>query len=189
MIAGTLALSAMARADLRAELSAFAGAHAADVASSAWHAAQVVAALGEVAPRSLWEACVRDLDVRPWAPWTALAARARGDRAVLARALSTVAASIRDAAPHVGGCDSRPVPETALTALCVEALAPEPRARAAVRRARAFLRARQMTIESMSAAILPDVALGGFAASPVAEMLRVDITAHAALALREKPQR
>jgi hypothetical protein len=125
---------------------------------------------------------VRDLDVRAWAPWTAIAARARGDAAVLARCAPALVASIRDRAPHAGGCSARPVPETALTAVTVEALAPLAAARASVRRARAFLRAWQIPDEP-AAPLLPEIAAGAFPASPVVELLRVDITAHAMLAL------
>jgi len=181
VVAGTLALVSMGGVDVRRELVAWLDAHP-QVASSAWHAAQSVAALGRDAPRSLWDACVRDLDAHPWAPWTAIAARARGDEALLARCAAALERSIRDAPPHAGGCSARPVPETALTAVTVEALAPLPAARAAVRRARAFLRAWQIP-DDPPASLVPDAA-GAFPASPVLETLRVDITGHAMLALR-----
>lgn len=181
VVAGTLALVAMAGIDVRGELRAWVDGHP-ELDASPWHAGQAVAALGPDAPAALWEACVRDLDAHPWAPWTAIAARARGDGAVLARCAPALAASIRERAPHAGGCSARPVPETALTAVTVEALAPLPAARSAVRRARAFLRAWQIPADP-PAPLLPDVAAGAFPASPVVELLRVDITAHAMLAL------
>jgi AMMECR1 domain-containing protein len=181
VVAGTLALVAMSGVDVGRELRAWIEAHP-DVAASPWHAAQAVAALGPDAPSALWDACVRDLDVHPWAPWTAIAAHACGDATVLARCAPVLAASIREAPPHTGGCSARPVPETALTAVTVEALAPLPAARPAVRRARAFLRAWQIP-DDPPAALLPDIAAGAFPASPVVEMLRVDVTGHAMLAL------
>jgi AMMECR1 domain-containing protein len=181
VVAGTLALVSMGGIDVRRELRAWIDGHP-EVAASPWHAGQAVAALGPDAPAALWEACVRDLDVHPWAPWTAIAARARGDDAVLARCAPALAAAIRERGPHAGGCSARPVPETALTAVTVEALAALPAARAAVRRARSFLRAWQIP-EDPPAPLLPAIAAGAFPASPVVELLRVDITAHAMLAL------
>jgi hypothetical protein len=181
VVAGTLALLCLGGVDVRRELLAWLEAHP-EIAASAWHAAQAVAALGSLAPGPLWDACVRDLETRPWAPWTAIAARARGDAAVLARCAPALVASIRDAPPHEGGCSARPVPETALTAVTVEALAPLPAARPAVRRARAFLRAWQIP-DDPPAPLLPDAAAGAFPASPVVESLRVDVTGHALLAL------
>ncbi len=184
VVAGTLALVAEAGIDVRGELSAHLAAHA-EVAKSPWHAAQAVAALGEAAPRPLWSACVADLDVRPWAPWTALAAAARNDTAALARCAPAIVDSIRKRPPHAGGCDVRLIPETALTALAVEALAPLESARAARRRACAFLRSLQITLDA-PAALQVEVAAGAFLASPVSELLRADITGHALLALRRE---
>ncbi len=181
MVAGTLALAVIGGVDVQRDLSAWIGAHPA-VAGSPWHAAQVVSALGQDAPASLWEACVRDLDVHPWAPWTAIAARARRDHAVTARCTPALVDSIRRAAPHAGGTAVRAIPETALTAVTVEALAGLPGTSAAVRRARAFLRAWQVP-EDPPASLACEEAAGAFVASPVVEALRVDITGHAWLAL------
>lgn len=180
VVAGTLALVSLAGVDVRRDLQAWAAARP-ELASSTWHAAQAIAALGKEAPSTLWAACVKDLDVRPWAPWTAIAARARRDDAVLARCASALEASIRSAPPHRGGCSARPIPEVALTAVTVEALASLPGARAGVRRARAFLRAWQ--VPSQPPAPLVCEAAGAFLASPILEALRVDITGHAMLAL------
>jgi AMMECR1 domain-containing protein len=180
VVAGTLALVSLAGVEVRRDLRAWVEARP-ELASSPWHAAQAIAALGKEAPSALWEACVRDLDVRPWAPWTAIAASARGEDGVLARCASALDASIRAAPPHRGGCSARPVPEVALTAVTVEALAPLPGARAGVRRARAFLRAWQVPPEPP--APLVREAAGAFLASPILEALRVDITGHAMLAL------
>lgn len=181
VVAGSLALVSMAGVDVGRDLRAWVEARP-ELASSPWHAAQAVAAIGKEAPSTLWQACVKDLDVRPWAPWTAIAARARGDEAVLARCASALEASIRAAPPHRGGCSARPVPEVALTAVTVEALAPLAAARAGVRRARAFLRAWQVPSEPPAPLVCE--AAGAFLASPILESLRVDITGHAMLALR-----
>jgi hypothetical protein len=186
LVAGTLALVSMAGLDHRRELRAWVAAHP-ELAQSPWHAAQAVAALGPDAPSALWDACARDLDRHPWSPWTAIAARARGDGRALARCIPPIVASIRRAAPHAGGSSTRPVPETALTAVTVEALASVPRAAAALRRARGFLRAWQVP-EDVHASLVPEAA-GAFPASPVVETLRVDITGHAMLALDERPPR
>jgi AMMECR1 domain-containing protein len=183
VVAGTLALVAMGGVDVRRDLRAWAHAHP-ELARNPWHAAQTVAALGRDAPLPLWEACARDLDVHPWSPWTAIAARARGDEGVLARCVPALVDSIRRESPHVGGCGVRAVPETALTAVTVEALAPAESvasARAAVRRGRAFLGAWQIP-DDVPAALVREAA-GAFPASPVVESLRVDVTGHAMLAL------
>jgi hypothetical protein len=182
VVAGTLALVALAGVDLRREVSEHAAASG-EVTKHPWYAAQVVAALGREAPPALWEACVSDLDAHPWAPWTAIAARSVGDARVLARTSTTLASSIRAAPPHTGGCGVRPIPEIALTAVVVEALAAVPRARRAVERARDFLRAWQHMAPAIRAPLRRDVVHGGFPVSPVADLLRVDVTGHALLAL------
>jgi AMMECR1 domain-containing protein len=185
MIAGTLALAVRAGLDVRSRLRAFVQ-ETARAQTSAWHAAQVVTALGTDAPRGLWASCVRDLETRPFAPWTALAARAVGDASVLARTERALVESIRRDAPHRGGAAVTSVPETALTAIVVEALAAsrDASAKHAVRRAREFLRALQFTGERLPVSIDPAVGDGAFPASPVNATLRCDITAHALLALR-----
>jgi hypothetical protein len=78
-----------------------------------------------------------------------------------------------------------PVPETALTALAVEALAHERPAwaRRAVERGLEFLERMQLVEGRIGAALDPQMAYGAFAASPVQDLLRSDITAHALLAL------
>ncbi len=182
-IAGTLALSKIAGVARDAELLALA--RRPDVAKNAWHAAQVVLALGRLAPDPLWRACVANLESSPWAPWTAMAARAIGDSATLARSERALSDSIRTAAPYRGGANVRSIPELALTAAAVEALRPsrDRRARAAVQRGRAFLSSHQFRGESIPAAFDPELAEGGFPLSPVAPGLRSDVTAHALLAL------
>jgi hypothetical protein len=182
--AGTLALAALAGIPVRAALLERARGWR-EVAKIPWHAAQVVAALGKDAPEPLWRACARDLDTRPWAPWTAIAAHNRGDGAVLARVAPALVASLRASSPHRGGAGVTAVPEIALTALTVEALAlvDAPDARAAARRGRAFLARWQIRRGEVPARLDPTMAAGAFPASPVADLLRVDITAHALLAL------
>jgi AMMECR1 domain-containing protein len=185
IVAGTLALARLAGARVDAELEAFARAHRAALIKVAWHAAQVVCALGVRADAGLIKACARDLERSPWAPWTVLAARACGDAELLARAEPTLVASIRADAPHRGGAGVTPVPEIALTAIVVEALAPSraPAARRAVARGQAFLRSWQLVGERLGAAYDLAAARGAFPISPAFDALRCDVTAHALLAL------
>jgi hypothetical protein len=183
MVAGTFALASLAGLDVARELAACASWP--ELVASPWHAAQVVAAMGRAAPEALFRACVLDLDARPWAPWTAIAAHARGDAVVLARTARALADRVRPRAPHAGGCDTTAVPEVALTALAAEALrlAPGREARAALERARSFLLRWQLVPPRIPAALDPELASGAFPASPVADLLRADVTAHALLAL------
>jgi hypothetical protein len=184
MVGGTLALASMAGIRVDAALREVAAAQA--LRRSAWHAAQVVGALGREAPESLWQSCVSHLSVQPWAPWTLLAARARRDASVIESASRAVIASLRETTPHAGGCGVAEVPETAVTALAVEALEglPDPAARRAVRRGCAFLRERQLLAPHIPAELDPDLASGAFAASPVVvDLLRCDVAGHAFSAL------
>ena len=181
--AGTLALAHRAGIDCGRELTERAGADA--VLAAPWHGAQVAAALGPAAPEALWRACVRDLSQRPWAPWTVLAARARGDTATIREGARALVASLRSSSPNEGGCSTTEVPETALTALVVEALdgLDDADARDAVRRGRRFLTRLQLLGEDLPAPLDPNLADGAFSASPVVDLLRCDIVAHALLAL------
>jgi AMMECR1 domain-containing protein len=183
-IAGTLALVALSGVDVRAPLLAMARARP-QIADVPWHAAQVVAALGTAAPSSLWAACLRDLEAKPWAPWTAIAARARDEPATLERTLPTLVASVREDEPNRGGADVTKIPELALTAIALEAIAPArtKEARAALARGRAFLRRWQVRADGVPARFEPRLAAGAFPASPVAELFRVDVTGHALMAL------
>jgi hypothetical protein len=184
MVAGTLALAQMGGVDVHQELGE--AARAEDLRRSPWHAAQVVAALGREAPELLWRACLDHLAKEPWAPWTLFAARARGEGSVTERTSRAVAASIRAEAPYKGGCGASGVPETAVTALAIEALdgLPDMDARHAVRRGRAFLRGLQLVGDRIPPALDADLARGGFAASPVVvDLLRCDVAGHAFSAL------
>jgi AMMECR1 domain-containing protein len=188
-VAGTIALAVLAGVGVKEDLAALAAADAARIARTPWHAAQVVAALGPGAPAALWAACVADLDRRPWAPWTLIAADARGDREVRARAARAVADSLRKDPPHRGGATVTPIPEVALTSIAVEALArhPAPWSRAAAARGRAFVASMQLTGRRLYAALDPSLAEGAFPASPVVDLLRGDVTGHALLALLASP--
>jgi hypothetical protein len=77
------------------------------------------------------------------------------------------------------------VPEIALTALAVESLAGSrrPAARSARARARAFLLRWQLLGPRLRAALDAPSIAGAFPISPVDERARVDVTAHAVLAL------
>jgi hypothetical protein len=178
--AGTLALAALAGIDLRAELSRA-------KPQSAWHGAQVVAALGKDAPKNVYSACIADLDARPWAPWTLIAAHAAGDARTAKRIARTLVASVRSEPPHEGGVTppGGRIPEIALTSLVVEALAAETdrASRAAVDRARRFLLRWQVMPPHVRGPVDLDVAAGAFPLSPVDDGLRCDVTAHAVLAL------
>jgi hypothetical protein len=185
MIAGTLALAALAGIDVEAPLVEFASDP--ELLHVPWHAAQVVAALGARAPERLWQGCVSDLERNAWAPWTAIAAHRRGSTEVFERAIAGLSRGVRGDGPHTGGVGPGAVPELARTAASVEALtlAGDAEALAAVRRARAFLRRHQLRAESYPLSSELDWADGAFPVSPVRDYLQTDVTAHAALALAE----
>ncbi len=181
--AGSVALAVLAGIDFERELAELAGGR--ELRSNAWHAAQVVAALGSRAPRALWRACAADLDAHPWAPWTVIAARVRGDGDVLQRGERALVDSVCRRAPYAGAADVTPVPEVALTAVVAEALAGS-RSRAALaarKRACSFLGRVQLTADRIPAPLDPELAAGAFPLSPILDVLRTDVTAHALLAL------
>ena len=182
-VAGTVALAVMSGVDLAEELSELATTET--VNQNAWHAAQVVAALGRRAPPALFERCVAHLREQPWAPWTAIAADVWGDARVRDRACEALAASIRTEAPYFGAANVTRIPEIALVAVAVEALARSPTraARAAARRATSFLSSVQLLGERIPASLDPDRAEGAFPLSLILDGLRADVTAHALLAL------
>ncbi len=179
-IAGTVALAVLSGLPLRRELLALTGGAA--LARSPWHAAQVVAALGSEAPEALYAA---SLAQQGWAPWTALAAHARGDQRSYARCARALIASLAAEAPHAGGAQVTDPPELALTALTVEALAHASGAAAerARARGRSFLLRHQLAGDKIPAALDPELCRGAFPISPIVPVARADVTAHAIRAL------
>jgi hypothetical protein len=182
-VAGTLALAELAGARVGAPLRVLALQN--DVAAHPWHAAQVACALGTETPNALWNACIRSLDSEPRAPWIALAAARRRDAPVLDHVCTTLAACVREHGPHRGGVGPG-VPETALTAITIEALATSslPLARRACGLAREFLERSQLLSDALPEAPDPDRVHGAFPLTPVHPFLRSDVTAHALIALR-----
>jgi AMMECR1 domain-containing protein len=165
MVLGTLALAARAGLDVPLADEAL----RVDVASaSPWHLAQAASVLGARTPEAVWTAVVRSLESRPFSPYALMAAHARGDAEITQRCASAITSMM----PR----------ETALASAAIEALLPlrSSEAKRAVRDARAFVLARQ--ILDVPAALHPHT-LGAFRASPIAPILRCDITAHAALAV------
>jgi AMMECR1 domain-containing protein len=166
MALGTLALAARAGLDVPLADEA----RRIDVASaSPWHLAQVASVLGSETPEEIWSAVVRSLDARPFSPYALMAAIARGDAAITERCARAIIAGI----PR----------ETALASAAIEALLPlrTSDAKRAVRDWRTFVLERQ--VRDVPAALHPRT-LGAFRASPIAPILRCDVTAHAALACR-----
>lgn len=177
LVAATLALVSLAGLDVRDAL--LEAARAPEVSRTPWYAAEVAAALGADAPEGVWEACVGGLDADPWAPWTAIAARARGDAGALARSEAALVASVR----AYGAVFGDHGPEVARTAATVEALAPfasEP-ARNAAARACGFLA--RVQLAELGEPDHPGAIDGAFPALPGSDLLRTDVTAHALLAL------
>ena len=183
LVAGTLALASLSGVELTEALHAYA--KRPETLAVPWHAAQVVVALGKHAPSELWQACQRNLETEPWAPWTALAAKARGDTATLERAAAALVAAVRDHGPHLGGVGPGSVPEVARTAATVEALMglDSTEARAACTRARAFLLKHQIHGDNCAKAPDPALVHGAFPQTPVRDFLQIDVAGHALLAL------
>jgi hypothetical protein len=183
LVAGTLALAKLAGIPCDAPLRELAANPT--LAAEPWHAAQVVCALGAAAPPALYRACVDALEREPRAPWTALAARTLADHATHARVARTLARLVPAAGAHTGGAGAGSVPEVALTALVVEALAgaPDRGARAARTRALDFVLRQQHLTHVPPDVRTPQTAFGAFPLTPVHAYLRSDVTAHAVLAL------
>jgi hypothetical protein len=165
MVLGALALAV--RAGIDVPLGDFAS-HIDVASASPWHLAQAASVLGDETPDAMWKAVVASLDARPLSPYALMAALARRDAPVVERCTRAIADT------HV--------PETALTAAAIESLLPlrSADAKRAIRRGRDFVLARQVL--DVPAALHPRT-LGAFRASPIAPILRCDVTAHAALAL------
>ncbi|HYQ01452.1 MAG TPA: AMMECR1 domain-containing protein [Polyangiaceae bacterium] len=183
LVAGTVALAVMAGIELSDALIAYAARP--ELLAVPWHAAQVVAALGSRAPAPLWQACKRHLEVEPWAPWTALAAKARGDGETFVRATNALIDAVPEHGPHAGGVGPNSVPELARTAATVEALlsVDSSAARTARARARVFLLEHQVNGNNCIVAADPELVHGAFPQTPVHDYLQIDVTAHALLAL------
>jgi hypothetical protein len=182
LVAGTLALCLLAGIDCGGKLRELA--LAPELLADPWVAAQVSAALGTAAPRELFAAAVRDLDSSSWAPWTLLAAEARGDRVIFERAAEGLVQAVRADAPHRGGVGPG-VPEIARTAVTMECLCrvPSRAARNAVGRARQFLLEQQLFGASYARTPDPRWVSGAFPISPIQHFLQIDVTAHALSAL------
>jgi hypothetical protein len=177
LVAATLALVVLAGIDVRSALTE--AALSPEVARTPWYAAEVATALGGSTPGPVWDACVRGLTNDPWAPWTAMAARARGDQAVYARCEAALCAAL---APD-GAARGPYGPEIARTAATVEALSPfeSEAARAAASSAVAFLVRSQLA--EVGEPMHPGSIDGAFPLVPDGHELRTDATAHALLAL------
>jgi hypothetical protein len=122
---------------------------------------------------------VRGLDADPWAPWTAIAARVRGDAAIFDRCESALMAVVGEDGAVTGPYG----PEIARTAATVEALEPfqTPAARDAAGRACDFLARCQLA--EVGDLLQPFGIDGAFPVIPDNDGLRTDVTAHALLAL------
>lgn len=177
LVAATLALVSLAGVDVQHQLIVAAGAP--EVARTPWYAAQVCTALGTAAPEGLWAACVRGLDGDSWAPWTAMAARVRGDAAVYDRCEEELVRVVDEDGAVVGPHG----PEIARTAATVEALDPfvTPSARDAAERACGFLARKQLA--EVGEPLHVGSIDGAFPLVPDGDLLRTDATAHALLAL------
>lgn len=181
-VAATLALATLAGCDLRQPLleraqrvSAF--------ADRAWYAAQVALALGTDTPCDLWRICVDDLERAHWAPWTARAAARIGDVETHSRAVRYLL-GILTPLDEGGACSVLPAPPIAQVAATVEALAgvDSAEAEARVRAGRAYLRRWQFR-PPFPPGVEAEWALGAWPLSPAHWGLRMDVTAHALLAL------
>ena len=180
-VAGTLALLVLAGVDLESELATLA--RAPSLRMAPWHAGQVMLALGADAPSDLAAVCDASLDQTPFAPWTALGAHRAGHRALFRRATRALADSIRARPPFRGGASATPIPEAGLTAVAAHALALDPKHRRTAELALDYVRRLQLLPDRIPASLDPRLALGGFAASPVNDLLRVDLAGHALSAL------
>ncbi|HET9929383.1 MAG TPA: AMMECR1 domain-containing protein [Polyangiaceae bacterium] len=175
-IAATWALASLAGIRCEAVLGELARAPA--LHAEPWHAAQVVAALGQDAPTALWQVCVDSLAREPFAPWTAIAAHRRSDEATFERAIRML---VERLPPREFGF----VAEPALAGLTLEALALSSNSEVGSRRAEALelLRQSQLWADSDPAPLASWVH-GAFPLAANQSLLRCDASAHAALALR-----
>lgn len=177
-VAGTLALCVLSGLDVQSALLPLAS--AAELLTEPWHAGQVASALAGSAPSELWQACVKDLEQQPFAPWTAIAAHRRGDSATFERALRALRSNVPTAS-ELGF-----VAEPALAGLAIEALAlaADSETRALHAASSALLIRCQIWADSDPAPRSAWVH-GAFPLTRNNAFLRVDATAHAALALTQ----
>jgi len=127
----------------------------------------------------VWAACVRGLEHDAWAPWTAIAARVRGDADVFVRCERELVRSIG----HDGSVRGPYGPEIPRTAATVEGLEPfrTAEARAAAALACDFLARCQL--DEVGEPLHAGSIDGAFPLTPDGDELRIDATAHALLAL------
>jgi AMMECR1 domain-containing protein len=183
LVVGTLALAKLAGVPFDAPLAELA--RRPELEAVPWHAAQVVCALGAEAPDRLYRACVKAAEREPLAPWTVLAARARGDRRAFERLARALATHVAKSGLHAGGVGQGTLPELALTAAVAEALTGANARPVAAARERAlrFIERLQNLSPQAPAFRRPALAFGAFPLTPVHAFLRTDVTAHAVLAL------
>jgi hypothetical protein len=183
LVAGTLALAKLGGVPFDAPLAELA--RRPELEAVPWHAAQVVCALGAEAPDRLYRACVKAAEREPLAPWTVLAARARGDRRAFERLARALATHVANGGLHAGGVGQGTLPEVALTAAVAEALTGANARPVAAARERAlhFVERLQNLSPLVPAFREPALAFGAFPLTPVHAFLRTDVTAHAVLAL------
>jgi hypothetical protein len=177
LIAATLALALLAGVDVRDELQRRAQ-QCEHFRSQPWHAAQVATALGGDVPDELWQICLQDLRLSPWAPWTARAAKRRGEREAFERCLPGLQEVLALLGPH-GTARELPAPAIARVAATLEALPPN--GATELENARSYLTRWQF--DAAVPGIRRELARGGFPLSPSEHYLRSDVTAHALLAL------
>jgi hypothetical protein len=175
-IAGTLALCCLAGLEMQSALLPLAS--ATELCAEPWHAAQVAAALGASAPSDLWQICVKDLERQAFAPWTAIAAHRRADSITFERALR----ALKDKVPR--SSEFGFVAEPALAGLAIEALAlaSDPDTRGLHAESIGLLQRCQLWADSDPSPNSSWVH-GAFPLARNQVFLRVDATAHAALAL------
>ena len=175
-VAGTLALCCLAGVHVQSALLPLT--RAAELLAEPWHAAQVVTVLGRKAPSELWRACVQALEQQSFAPWTVIAAQRRGDGVTFERALRAMQQYMPQASEFGF------VAEPALAGLAIEALAlaSDPESRLLHARSLALLQRCQLWADNNPA---PDSSWvhGAFPLAPNQRLLRVDASAHVALAL------
>jgi hypothetical protein len=130
-----------------------------------WHVGQVASVLGERSPDWVRSLCDAELASERWAPWSTRAAFVRGDRAAFALGCKRLVRGLSHELVEL---------PTAVVAASLEVLALEREESAETARA----------IEHASAHLcVRQLASGAFPLTLDDQLLRVDVTAHALLAL------